>query len=94
MKKITFGDWHVEWLDEEHGWVIDEKGNYIVEMVTSDSEGRFFGSARKREAAANLMAAAPKLLRALKRLRVDPHAWPEADEAISEAEGGGEGVTA
>jgi len=89
MKIITFGNWHVEWLDEEHGWIIDEKGNYIVELVTSDSEGRFFGSARRREAAAILMAAAPNLLRALKKLRADPHAWLEADEAIAEVEKGG-----
>lgn len=94
MKPIEFGEWSVEWLDEEHGWIIDEKGNYIVEVVTGDSEGRFFGSRRRREAAANLMAAAPKLLRALKRLRTDPSAWKEADEAIDEAENGGEGVEA
>jgi len=94
MKPIEFGDWSVEWLDEEHGWIIDERGTYIVEVVTGDSEGRFFGSRRRREAAANLMAAAPKLLRALKRLRTDPSAWKEADAAIAEAESGGEGVVA
>ena len=88
MKNIDFGEWSVEWLDDEHGWIIDEKGNYIVEMVTSDSEGRYFGSRKRREAAANLMAAALKLLRALKKLRTDPGAWREADEAIAEAEGG------
>ena len=89
MKKITFGDWHGEWLDESHGWIMDENGAYLAEIVTYDDEGRFLGTTEEREAAAQLMACAPKLLRALKRLRVDPRAWREADAAIAEAEAGG-----
>ncbi|HTF55980.1 MAG TPA: hypothetical protein VK661_01815 [Planctomycetota bacterium] len=89
MKNITFGNWHAEWLDESHGWVMDENGAYLAEIVTYDDEGRFLATPQEREAAAQLMAAAPRLLRALKRLRADPHAWLEADEAIGEAEGSG-----
>lgn len=88
MKPITFGDWRVDWLDDKKGWIMDQADNYIAQIVTSDEEGKFLRGFRRRDAAANLMAAAPKLLRALKRLRVDPSAWKEADEAIADAEGG------
>ena len=89
MKKITFGDWHAEWLDESHGWIMEENGAYLAEIVTCDDEGRLVDNPRQREAVAQLLACAPKLLRALKRLRVDPRAWREADSAINEAEHGG-----
>ena len=92
MKPIEFGDWHVDWLDHKNGWVLDEHGRYIAQIVTSDEEGRFLWTPAKRDAAANLLAAAPKLLRALKRLRSDPSAWHLADEAITEAEHGGTDV--
>ena len=88
-KRFTFGNWYVDWLDEGHGWILDQDGRYLAEIVTCDDDGRFLDSSEEREAAAQLMASAPKLLRALKKLRTDPRAWREADEAIHEAEGGG-----
>lgn len=88
MKTPTFGDWRAESLDDLNIWILDAEGNYLAQIVTSDEEGRFLRSTRRREAAANLMAAAPKLLKALKKLRAYPHAWLEADEAIAEAGGG------
>lgn len=89
MKTATLvkEEWHVEWLDDEHGWIVDEAGNYIATIVTSDDEGHYVKSQRKREAMAILMSRAPKLLKALKKLRSDPSAWQLADEAIAEAEG-------
>ena len=88
-KQFADASWYADWLDESHGWILDQDGRYLAEIVTCDDEGRFLDSIEEREAAAQLMASAPKLLRALKRLRSDPRAWREADEAIVEAEGGG-----
>ena len=88
MRNIIFGNWRAESLDDLNIWILDESDNYIAEIVSKDDVGRFIRSASKRLAAAHLMAAAPKLLRALKKLRTDPGAWREADAAIDEAEHG------
>lgn len=73
MSKHTKGPWRTEWLGEEQGYIMDDKGNYIAEIVAYDEEGRYCPD--EMEANARLMAAAPEMLEALsnaeKTLRED-----------------------
>ena len=92
MDKCTIPPWRTEWLDDEHGYILDAEGNYLAEIVTFDEEGRYRPDEMK--ANAELMAAAPELLWACKALA---ERLNEADgcrapmfleNAIAKAEGG------
>lgn len=39
MAEHTPVPWRAEWLDDENGWIMDEQGNYLATIVTSDDEG-------------------------------------------------------
>lgn len=64
--KHTPGPWKADFLDEDNGWILDKKSNYIAEIVTSDEENKFIKNPDEREANARLIASAPELLEALK----------------------------
>lgn len=63
MGKHTPGPWEDVWLDDENGWIMDSRGNYLAEMVVADEEGLCVSEDEAR-VNAHLMAAAPELLEA------------------------------
>jgi len=63
--KHTPGKWDAKWLDNDWGWVMDENGNYLAQIVTKDEDGKVV-SHKQQEYNGILMAAAPYLLQALK----------------------------
>lgn len=61
---FTPGPWRTDWLGSQHGWILDERSNYIAEIVTDDDCG-FVVPQDQQQANARLIAAAPELLEAL-----------------------------
>lgn len=60
--------WKAAVLDSQNAWVIDEHDSYLVELVTSDDEGRYIKGERLRENYLRLMAASPDLRAVLNEL--------------------------
>ena len=89
----TRGRWHSDWLGDDRGWILDERSNYIAEIVTDDECG-FVVSKNEQRANACLIAAAPALLEACKVALAD-YCVPEGNgkiptllrKAIAQAEG-------
>lgn len=57
----TAGPWHHSWLDDIHGWILDDQGHYLAEIVTYDEEGLYVDEAEQL-ANSRLIAAGPELL--------------------------------
>ena len=54
--------WHVDWLDEEYAWIIDDNDNYLFTLATKDDEGR---CRENIDDLARIAALAPRLLGAV-----------------------------
>lgn len=70
----TAGPWRAEYLDSMNGWIMDENGNYLATIVTSDDEGMVV-SEEEQLANARLMASAPDLLSVLKEAVDHKHVY-------------------
>ena len=74
----------VDFLDDTNGWILDSGGNYIVEAVTKDSEGRF-RPIGELKLLMDLMARAPKMYRLLKCCMEKPGNY-DSSELVEEIE--------
>lgn len=84
---------------KETEWILDSEGNFLADIITTDDAGKCERDPRKRLANARLIAAAPRLLAAIKRMLVvkgdkdwyesiEGDAREEAEDAIEQAEKG------
>ena len=67
--KISPTPWCLETL-APHGWVIGDDGNYLLELVYTDEEGRYEKDEAVRQNNLRLAHAAPRLLELLKDAQV------------------------
>ena len=75
--QMTPGPWFADSIDDQYVWVLDSRGNYIAEMVTSDEEGMCWPDAA--EANARAIAALPELVEALRAADDDLGAFINSD---------------
>lgn len=76
--KHTPGEWKFD-----YPYILDEKGNYLAEIIESDEEGRFIDDYEECKANAKLMAAAPHLLYYLKDLIEQVNHFPQFRDGIN-----------
>lgn len=67
---VSPGDWTDDWLDNDHGWVLDKKGNYLVEAVTEDEEDKV-AHIKYHRGNLRMMARAPVMAAAIRLAMVD-----------------------